>query len=240
MFERADVNITGLGLQHRPWVQYTERVAEPRGERREEWWIFARLAQALGLRSALDAPGADPWSRVDHMLASRGLSIEALRARPHGVEFEDGLEPGAFFAEHLQTPDGRVDCCPEAFAPALADAERIYEQLAAEGPTRLKLITRRDPWMHNSWYANLPRLRRGRGVDVFVTHAPPLHIHDAPDLTHTGFTAFRSFLSAFRPRLMLHGHVHVQRNLETTSTRFLDTEVINVYPYRRIDVEPGR
>ncbi len=86
----------------------------------------------------------------------------------------------------------------------------------------------------------LPRLRRGRGVDVFVTHAPPLHIHDAPDLTHTGFTAFRSFLSAFRPRLMLHGHVHVQRNLETTSTRFLDTEVINVYPYRRIDVEPGR
>jgi anaerobic selenocysteine-containing dehydrogenase len=171
MFERADVNITGLGLQHRPWVQFTERVAEPRGERREEWWIFARLAQALGLRSMLDAPGGDPWSRVDHMLAQRGLSIAALRERPRGVAFEDGLEPGAFFEEHLQTDDRKVDCCPHAFAPALADCERIFEELVAEGPARLKLITRRDPWMHNSWYANLPRLRRG-------AHAKnPLWVH---------------------------------------------------------------
>ena len=85
----------------------------------------------------------------------------------------------------------------------------------------------------------LPRLRTGRGVDVLVAHAPPLYIHDAPDLTHTGFTAFRSFLAAFRPRLMLHGHMHVQRNLETTATRFLDTQVINVFPYRCVDVEAG-
>jgi anaerobic selenocysteine-containing dehydrogenase len=171
MFERADVNLTGLGLQHRPWVQYSEAVVEPRGERREEWWIFARLAQALGLRSPLDAPGADPWSRIDHMLASRGLSRAALRERPRGVELEDGLEPGRFYTEHLQTADGRVDCCPDAFAPALAAAERIYEELLAEGPARLKLITRRDPWMHNSWYANLPRLRRG-------AHATnPLWVH---------------------------------------------------------------
>jgi anaerobic selenocysteine-containing dehydrogenase len=161
MFERADVNLTGLGLQHQPWVQLSEAVVAPRGERREEWWIFARLAQALGLRSPLDAPDPAPWARIEHMLAGRGLSLDALRAEPRGVEFPDGLEPGAFFAEHLQTPDRRVDCCPEAFAPALADAERIYQELVAEGPRRLKLITRRDPWMHNSWYANLPRLRRG-------------------------------------------------------------------------------
>ncbi|HSJ95676.1 MAG TPA: molybdopterin-dependent oxidoreductase [Myxococcota bacterium] len=171
MFERADVNLTGLGLQHQPWVQYSEAVVEPRGERREEWWIFARLAQALGLRSSLDAPGGDPWSRIDHMLASRGLSLAALRERPRGVELEDGLEPGRFYTEHLQTADGRVDCCPDAFAPALAAAERIYEELLAEGPARLQLITRRDPWMHNSWYANLPRLRRG-------AHATnPLWVH---------------------------------------------------------------
>jgi len=171
MFERADINITGLGLQHQPWVQWTDPVVAPRGERREEWWIFARLAQALGLRSMLDAPGGDPWSRVDHMLAQRGLSIAALRERPRGVAFEDGLEPGAFFEEHLQTDDRKVDCCPDAFAPALADCERIFEALVAEGPARLKLITRRDPWMHNSWYANLPRLRRG-------SHATnPLWVH---------------------------------------------------------------
>ena len=171
MFERADVNITGLGLQFRPWVQFTDRVVEPRAERREEWWIFARLAQALGLRSPLDAPGANPWARIDHMLGSRGLSLAELRERPHGVVFEDGLEPGSFYEAHIQTPDRRVDCCPEAFAPALAEAERIYQELAAEDPARLKLITRRNPWMHNSWYANIPHLRRG----VHATN--PLFVH---------------------------------------------------------------
>lgn len=164
MFERADVNITGLGLQHDPWVQWTSAVVPPRDERREEWWIFARLAQALGLRSPLDA-GAESeaalWSRVDHMLRSRGTSLDGLRATPHGVRFEDGLETGRFFAEHLQTADRRVDCCPPGFAAALERAETIYRELEAEGPRRLKLITRRDPFMHNSWYANVPAMKRG-------------------------------------------------------------------------------
>jgi anaerobic selenocysteine-containing dehydrogenase len=161
MYERADVNITGLGLQHRPWVQWTDAVVPPRGERREEWWIFARLAQAMGLRSPFDAgPRPDPWGRIDHMLGGRGLTLDAVRAAPHGVVFEDGLEPGAFFAEHLQTEDRRVDCCPPAFAAALERSEAIFRELAAEGP-RLKLITRRTAWMHNSWYANVPAMKRG-------------------------------------------------------------------------------
>jgi formate dehydrogenase len=162
MFEREDVNITGLGLQHEPWIQWTPRVVTASAERREEWWIFAKLAQALGLRSPLDgAEGPDLWGRVDHMLRTRGTSLEEVRARPHGVRFADGLEPGAFFREHLQTADRRVDCCPEAFAEAIVRAEALFDELVAEGPRRLKLITRRDPWMHNSWYANVPSMKRG-------------------------------------------------------------------------------
>jgi hypothetical protein len=80
---------------------------------------------------------------------------------PHGAVFEDGLEAGAFFGEHLQTPDRKVECCPPAFAAALARAEAIFGELAGEGASRLKLITRRDPFMHNSWYANLPAMKRG-------------------------------------------------------------------------------
>jgi anaerobic selenocysteine-containing dehydrogenase len=162
MFEREDVNITGLGLQHEPWIQWTPRVVAARGERREEWWIFARLAQELGLRSPLDA-GASPdlWGRIDHMLRTRGLSLDAVRAAPHGVRLDDGLASGAFYAEHLQTPDRKVDCCPVAFAEALARAETLFAELEAEGPARLKLVTRRDAWMHNSWYANLASLKRG-------------------------------------------------------------------------------
>ena len=184
MFERADINITGLGLQHRPWVQWTDPVVAPRGERREEWWIFGKLAQALGLKSPFDgAQPADPWSRIDHMLRGRGLSLDAVRAMPHGARFEDGLEAGAFFDEHLQTPDKRVDCCPPAFADALARAEAIFVDEQNAGP-RLKLITRRDPFMHNSWYANLPAMKRGaRDRNRLAVHPDDLRARGLADGT---------------------------------------------------------
>ncbi len=81
------------------------------------------------------------------------------------------------------------------------------------------------------------RLRHGRYLDILVTHAPPRGIHDDTDLAHTGFRAFRTFMEVFRPRLLLHGHSHVYRSDITTSTRYQDTQVINVYPYRVIEWE---
>jgi anaerobic selenocysteine-containing dehydrogenase len=160
-FERADVNITGLGLQEVPWIQFTDAVVAPRDERREEWWIFARLAQAMGLKSPLDAgPEPDLWGRIDHMLKSTGHSLAEVR-EAGGVLALDPLAPGRFFTEQLQTEDGKVDCCPDAFAGALERAEAIFTELAGEGLGRLKLITRRDPYMHNSWYQNLPSMKRG-------------------------------------------------------------------------------
>jgi hypothetical protein len=82
------------------------------------------------------------------------------------------------------------------------------------------------------------QLRHGRALDILVTHAPPRGIHDADDLAHTGFQTFRTFMDVFRPRLLLHGHSHVYRNDAITSTRYKDTQVINVYPYRLIDWPP--
>jgi uncharacterized protein len=77
----------------------------------------------------------------------------------------------------------------------------------------------------------------GRRIDVLVTHAAPLGVHDAPDQVHTGFKAFHTVMRIGRPRLMLHGHTHVQRNLETTLTSLYHTQVINVYPYRLVELE---
>jgi len=79
------------------------------------------------------------------------------------------------------------------------------------------------------------RLRRGRGLDLFVTHSPPLSIHDGQDLPHIGFSSYRGFLQAFRPPLMLHGHSHSNPNLTTMETRFLATRILNVYPYRLVE-----
>jgi predicted phosphodiesterase len=79
------------------------------------------------------------------------------------------------------------------------------------------------------------RLRYGRALDILFTHAPPRGIHDADDLAHTGFEAFLTFMDVFRPRLLVHGHSHVYRNDAVTTTRYKDTLVLNVYPYRLIE-----
>jgi Icc-related predicted phosphoesterase len=81
------------------------------------------------------------------------------------------------------------------------------------------------------------RQRYGRAVDILVTHSPPFGIHDRPDLPHTGFKAFLNFMRLFKPRYLLHGHVHLYRTDTETVTEYYDTTVINVYPYRLIEFE---
>lgn len=76
------------------------------------------------------------------------------------------------------------------------------------------------------------RWRFGRSLDILVTHSPPFGIHDGPDLAHTGFKVFRSVMKWFRPKYLLHGHMHVYRNDVPKVTQFHQTKVVNVYPYR--------
>lgn len=81
----------------------------------------------------------------------------------------------------------------------------------------------------------LNRAKFGRALDILVTHSPPFGIHDMPDLPHTGFKIFRSFLSVFQPKYLLHGHIHVLRNDTVCVTNFEQSCVMNVYPYRLFD-----
>jgi Icc-related predicted phosphoesterase len=76
------------------------------------------------------------------------------------------------------------------------------------------------------------RLRYGRYLDVLVTHAPPFGIHDGKDYCHRGF----EFMARFRPRYLLHGHKHVYRP-EPCETRYSDTQVINIYPFRTLEID---
>jgi Icc-related predicted phosphoesterase len=81
------------------------------------------------------------------------------------------------------------------------------------------------------------RLRHGRFLDILVTHAPPQGIHDAEDPAHVGFKVFNSFIAHFRPRYLLHGHSHVYRRCDITTSQVGGTTIINVYPYRVIEVD---
>jgi Icc-related predicted phosphoesterase len=81
------------------------------------------------------------------------------------------------------------------------------------------------------------RLRYGRFLDVFVSHAPPAGIHDCQDLTHQGIRAFRWVISTFQPDYFLHGHIHLHRPDETTETQLGGTRVINTYGFRELIVD---
>lgn len=74
------------------------------------------------------------------------------------------------------------------------------------------------------------RIRHGRALDVLITHSPVFGIHDRPDRAHTGFKIFRTFIRLFKPRYMLHGHIHKYGTDTQTESQLHGTTIINVYP----------
>ena len=80
------------------------------------------------------------------------------------------------------------------------------------------------------------RIRYGRYLDILVTHSPPRDVNDRQDVAHRGFIAMRTFLTWFSPRYQLHGHIHLYDRSVSNLARFHNTEVINVYPYQRLDL----
>jgi hypothetical protein len=84
------------------------------------------------------------------------------------------------------------------------------------------------------------RLLRGRWIDILVTHAPPYGINDLPDPCHTGFRVFLWFMRTFRPRYLVHGHVHLYDRNADREARYGGTTVLNAYDHTVIDLEAGR
>lgn len=87
----------------------------------------------------------------------------------------------------------------------------------------------------------LNRLFKGRALDVMVSHAPPRSINDREDVPHQGFPVMRRFLSIFKPAVHLHGHIHIYDRNEVVEQMYGDSFVINVYPYRQVELitSPG-
>jgi Icc-related predicted phosphoesterase len=100
--------------------------------------------------------------------------------------------------------------------------------------------TQKEMWVM-AWMLGLSlqmnKLRYGRYLDVLVTHAAPWHIHDADDLPHRGFKPFLWLMRVFRPRLLLHGHIHLYRQDAVAETQYEATRVINTFPYRVTELE---
>lgn len=82
------------------------------------------------------------------------------------------------------------------------------------------------------------RRRYGRTLDVLLTHAPPLGIHNGPDRAHQGFRTFLHLMKRFEPRYLIHGHIHRSYGFSTaTATRYGATMVLNTAGYRLLTVD---
>ncbi|MFG3498347.1 molybdopterin oxidoreductase family protein [Streptomyces sp. NPDC047928] len=109
------------------------------------------------------ASGAE--RRLDLMLrlGPYGLTLDELRARPHGID----LGPlGPRIPGLLKTRSGRVELLP---APIADDLPRLRRALA--GPAApLVLVGRRHLRSNNSWLHNIPALRGGTNTCTLQVH----------------------------------------------------------------------
>lgn len=80
------------------------------------------------------------------------------------------------------------------------------------------------------------KLWRHKGVDIVVTHAPPAGVGDGDDPAHRGFECLLELLDKYKPKYLLHGHVHLNYGMDQTRVReYGDTKVINTC--ERYDLE---
>lgn len=80
------------------------------------------------------------------------------------------------------------------------------------------------------------KIRRAGGVDIVLAHAPAAGYGDGNDYAHRGFECFVELLEEYKPRYLIHSHVHL--NYGHRIPRILtkdDTTIINAY--ERFDLE---
>lgn len=82
----------------------------------------------------------------------------------------------------------------------------------------------------------LNKIRYGTYLDIFMTHASPLHIHDHDDPCHRGFDCYNWFLKKFKPQYMVHGHIHLYDMREERIGIYFDTTVVNAYAHVLIEL----
>ena len=74
-------------------------------------------------------------------------------------------------------------------------------------------------------------------IDILVTHAPAKGYGDLDDYAHQGFDCFNDLLYQYKPKYLVHGHVHkeygnFQREIDHPS----GTKIINAYGHVFIEI----
>ncbi len=181
---RSHYDVVLHALAVRNTAKWSAPVVEPEPDSRDDWAILHGLAREIA-----KARGGLEWLRVaafdvfagktaddaiDMLLRTgpygdkllfwkEGLSLEALRNAPHGVDLGP-MSPSR--EKRVRHPGHKVDLAP---ADILADVRRVGEEMdrKAEG---LVLIGRRHVRSNNSWMHNCPSLVKGPDRSALLVH----------------------------------------------------------------------
>lgn len=68
-------------------------------------------------------------------------------------------------------------------------------------------------------------------VDVFLSHNSPRKIHDKEDEVHYGFDGLNSYILKNNPKILIHGHQHINKESQLKETR-----IVGVLGYKIIEI----
>ena len=75
-------------------------------------------------------------------------------------------------------------------------------------------------------------LKRRKGIDILLTHAPARELNDFESVSHRGFQCFRDLLDKYEPRFFVHGHIHTNYGHSIPQrSPYGNTTVINACGY---------
>lgn len=137
--------------------------------------------------------------------------------------------------------DERYDSTPPEGCLCIDDAIYVHDGvriLGLGGSHRYRdgkyMYTERQ--MQRRIWRLYPSIKRKKGFDILLTHAPAWHINDFDSLSHRGFACFSSVLEQYQPKYFVHGHVHRNYGIRIPQkTLYEQTTIINAYEYCAFD-----
>lgn len=76
-----------------------------------------------------------------------------------------------------------------------------------------------------------------KGIDILLTHAPAYGIGDGKDQAHTGYQSFIKLLDRYSPRLMVHGHMHLNYGICQREHYYKNTRIVNAFDHTIIEIK---
>lgn len=81
------------------------------------------------------------------------------------------------------------------------------------------------------------KIRRAKGFDILLTHAPARGFGDMDDPVHRGFSIFLELMDKWQPRYLIHGHIHRSYKLQKNEDlHYGETTIINACGYRILEI----